>query len=207
MPPPLTAVAEAHRRFGDALAGLTDDAVREPSLLPGWTRGHVLAHVADAARARARVVEHTLRGEAVAMWAQGERDTIIDATAGRTADEHRAAVAEQAEALERVWSRVEEWPAYAPAVYTRWREVWIHLVDLDVGIGPADWPEDFAEHAVEFMSERIPKDTILTATDVPHEHTAGVAGPRRDLAAWLTGRGDGATLTGRLPPLGPWPTY
>ncbi|SEP53219.1 maleylpyruvate isomerase family mycothiol-dependent enzyme [Amycolatopsis saalfeldensis] len=197
MTPPLTAVAEAHRRLGAALAGLTDDAVREPSLLPGWTRGHVLAHLADAARARTRVVEHALRGETVAMWAPGERDSIIDATSGRTADEHRVAVATQAGALERVWSRVEDWPACEPAVYTRWREVWIHLVDLDAGIGPADWPEDFAAHAVGFLRERIPAGTSLTAT----------AGPVRDLAAWLAGRGDGASLTGPLPPLGPWPTY
>jgi maleylpyruvate isomerase len=210
VPPPLAAVAEAHRRLGGALAGLTDDAVREPSLLPGWTRGHVLAHLADAARARTRVVEHGLRGEVVAMWATGERDMIIDATAGRTAAEHRAAVAAQAEALERVWSRVEDWPAFAPAVYTRWREVWIHLVDIDAGIGPADWPEDFADHAVGFLRERIPAGTSLTVTDVPREHTkatAGVAGPIRDLAAWLTGRGDGATLIGPLPSLGPWPRY
>jgi maleylpyruvate isomerase len=212
VPPPLTAVAEAHRRLGDALAGLTDDAAREPSLLPGWTRGHVLAHLADAARARTRVVEHALRGEAVAMWAPGERDTIIDATAGRTADEHRAAVVAQAGALERVWSRVEDWTAFAPAVYTRWREVWIHLVDTDVGIGPADWPEDFADHAVGFLRERIPADTSLTATDVPRRWggqagDTGVAGPIRDLAAWLTGRGDGAGLTAPLPPLGPWPRY
>ncbi|WP_328610943.1 maleylpyruvate isomerase family mycothiol-dependent enzyme [Amycolatopsis sp. NBC_00345] len=212
MPPPLTAVAEAHRRFGAALAGLTDAAVHGPSLLPGWTRGHVLAHLADAARARTRVVEHALRGEAVAMWAPGERDAIIDATAGRTADEHRAAVATQAEALERVWSRVEDCPAFAPAVYTRWREVWIHLVDTDVGIGPADWPEDFAAHAVGFMRERIPPGTSLKATDVPRRWgpptgDTGVAGPIRDLAAWLTGRGNGASLTAPLPPLGPWPRY
>ncbi|MFE2757473.1 maleylpyruvate isomerase N-terminal domain-containing protein, partial [Actinosynnema sp. NPDC059335] len=83
MEPPLAAVVRAHRRLLDVIAGLTDAAVAAPSTLPGWTRGHVLAHLADAARARARVVEHAARGERVAMWEPGERDAIIEATASR----------------------------------------------------------------------------------------------------------------------------
>jgi len=41
---PVAAAAEAHRRLHRALDGLTDEQVRAPSPLPGWTRGHVLAH-------------------------------------------------------------------------------------------------------------------------------------------------------------------
>ncbi|MEW2504669.1 maleylpyruvate isomerase family mycothiol-dependent enzyme [Amycolatopsis sp. CA-161197] len=207
--PPVDAVADAHRRLAAALTDLTDVAVRESSRLPGWTRGHVLAHLADAARARARVVEFALRGEAVAMWAAGERDAIIEATACRSADEHRTAVDAHAKTLERVWERVEDWPAFIPAVYTRWREVWIHLVDLDIGVGPDDWDVDFACHAVDLLRTRIPAGTSMTATDVPQRwgEGDGVAGAIRDLAAWLAGRGDGERLTGPLPPLGPWPAY
>jgi len=217
--PPTGAVVEAHRLLNSALADLTDADVVGPSLLPRWTRGHVLAHLADAARARARVVEHALRGEVVRMWEPGERDEIIEATAGRTAAEHRAAVAEHAERLDRVWASVEDWTApsrfaidpLAPAVHIRWREVLIHLVDLDVGVRPSDWDVEFSCHAVDFLHTRLPPHVRLTATDVARTWGTGdeVTGAVHDLAAWLAGRTpvDRPRSFGPLPLLGPWPAY
>ncbi|MFM8776484.1 MAG: maleylpyruvate isomerase N-terminal domain-containing protein, partial [Actinomycetota bacterium] len=38
--------AEAHQRLLTALGSLTDDQCREDSLLPNWSRGHVLTHLA-----------------------------------------------------------------------------------------------------------------------------------------------------------------
>ncbi|MFD1150762.1 maleylpyruvate isomerase family mycothiol-dependent enzyme [Saccharothrix hoggarensis] len=219
MTPPLARVAEAHRRLHDVIADLTDAQVAQPSLLPGWTRGHVLAHLADAARARSRVVEHQARGEVVALWEPGERDAIIEATASRTAAEHRAATVEHSERLERAWAAVADWsepespdvPDPLPAVFTRWREVWIHLVDLDLGVRPAEWGVDLACHAVDVLRPRLPDGFSLRATDVPRAWGTGVevSGPVRDLAAWLSGRGGPESLASAspLPPLGPWPTY
>ncbi len=43
----LTARIEpATARLRQTAAGLSDDQAREPSLLPGWSRGHVLTHIA-----------------------------------------------------------------------------------------------------------------------------------------------------------------
>jgi maleylpyruvate isomerase len=39
-------LAAATQRLQDTVAGLTDQQAREPSLLPGWSRGHVLTHLA-----------------------------------------------------------------------------------------------------------------------------------------------------------------
>src|SRR2546430_1201820 len=39
-------IAEATGRLLASATTLTDTGMREPSLLPGWTRGHVLTHVA-----------------------------------------------------------------------------------------------------------------------------------------------------------------
>ena len=36
----------SHDRLRKAIAGLADDDVRAPSLLPGWSVGHVLNHIA-----------------------------------------------------------------------------------------------------------------------------------------------------------------
>ena len=216
MKPPLDEVARAHRRLIGAIADLTDAQVAEPSLLPGWTRGHVLAHLADAARARGRVVEHWSRGERVAMWEPGERDAIIEATAARGAAEHRAATAEQSERLERAWAGVADWseravPDPVPPVFTRWREVWLHLLDLDLGVRPAEWSADFAVHTIGVLRPRLPDGVSLRATDVPRTWGAGteVVGGVRDLAAWLAGRvpDEPPTSAVPLPGLGPWPSY
>ncbi|WP_447007541.1 maleylpyruvate isomerase family mycothiol-dependent enzyme [Saccharothrix isguenensis] len=217
MKPPTDAVAEAHRRLLRVIADLTDVQVAEPSLLPGWTRGHVLAHLADAARARSRVVEHASRGERVELWEPGERDAIIEATASRSAADHRAATAEHSERLERAWSNVVDWspptdPDVAdpvPAVFTRWRELWIHMVDLDLGVRPAEWSAEFSCHVIDVLRPRLPDDVSVRATDVPRRWGSGteVSGGVRDLAAWLAGRVPDEPPTSALPVLGPWPAY
>ncbi|WP_328442548.1 maleylpyruvate isomerase family mycothiol-dependent enzyme [Amycolatopsis sp. NBC_00438] len=199
---PTAEVADAHRHLFRALDSLTDAEVRAATALPGWTRGHVLAHVTDAGRALADLVEHAVRGVLIPLYdpATHDRDGIIEATAGRTADEHRSALREHSRRLEAAWSRVTDWDQavdyrdgkLSSTVFARWREVWIHAVDVEAAT-PADWPGGFCEHAVDFLKERLPSDAIVT-------------GPPRALAAWLSGRSDGDGLTGDLPELGPWPS-
>jgi maleylpyruvate isomerase len=213
---PTAAVAEAHRRLHHALDPLTDERVREPSPLPGWTRGHVLAHVTDAGRALADLVENALRGVLIPLYdpATHDRDGIIEATAGRTAEEHRRDLLRHSVRLEGAWARVTDWDQtvdyrdgkLSSTVFARWREVWIHAVDLDVGIGVTDWPDDFSGHAVDFLAGRLPDGVAIRAGD--RRWGSGgreVSGCVRDLAAWLSGRAAGTELTGDLPDLGPWP--
>jgi maleylpyruvate isomerase len=237
--PPVQAVAQAHATLATHVANLDDDQVAAPSALPGWSRGHVLAHLTDNARMFARLAEHALRGELIATYdgGQAERDTIIEATAGRTADEHRAALAEQTARLEAVWARVadEDWTRpvtfrnadIAATVHARWREAWIHLVDLDLGVGPDDWPADLAAHAVDFLLTRLPPGARLHAEDLNRDWTAGhpstggqdpsggdgsarvITDRVNNLAAWLAGRTPTVPLTSAtgLPELGPWPPH
>ncbi|MFD5321622.1 maleylpyruvate isomerase family mycothiol-dependent enzyme [Streptomyces sp. NPDC127098] len=226
--PPLTAVREGHRALETLVAGLTDGQVRAPSPLPGWSRGHVLAHLTDNARMFARLAEHALRGELVPTYDGGmaERDAIIAATAGRSAAEHRTELARQTARLEAVWDRLGEadWSrpvtfrngSIGTTVFARWRETWIHAVDLDLGVRPDDWPEELAAHAVDFLLGRLPAGTRLRADDVPREWTVGdeeptrlISGRVRDLAAWLAGRAPAVPPTAArgLPALGPWPPH
>ncbi|WP_048821321.1 maleylpyruvate isomerase N-terminal domain-containing protein, partial [Streptomyces ipomoeae] len=44
-------VEEGQRRLSQAVDALPADAVAEPSALPGWTRGHLLTHLARNADA------------------------------------------------------------------------------------------------------------------------------------------------------------
>lgn len=134
----------------------TDAWARRPSLLPGWTRGHVLSHLARNAEAMVRTLSGTMRGEKIPMYDGEEaRAADIEAAAGLPAAELAADVIESAARLEATWSRLDDadWQHDAvvrqgpvPAVRLigmRWREVEIHRVDLADGYGPGDWPASF----------------------------------------------------------------
>ncbi|HET6241975.1 MAG TPA: maleylpyruvate isomerase N-terminal domain-containing protein, partial [Arthrobacter sp.] len=60
---------EQLQRAADVVAGiaaaLTVQDVKAPSELPGWSRGHVLAHVRGNANAMARQVEYSARGDSI----------------------------------------------------------------------------------------------------------------------------------------------
>ncbi|MDT4974596.1 MAG: maleylpyruvate isomerase, partial [Pseudonocardiales bacterium] len=62
----------------------TDDEVRAPSLLPGWTRGHVLAHLARNADGISRTLSGALRGERVPRYPGGPAGRAADIEAGST---------------------------------------------------------------------------------------------------------------------------
>lgn len=225
MSPPLREVREAHRRFAEAVAGLTNDHLAAPTALPRWTRGHVIAHVADTARAFARLTEHALRNELVDLYPGGkpERDAIIEDLAALPATELTALLSSNVDRLEAAWppATAPEWTRpvrfrnrdLAFTVFTRWREVWIHLVDCDLGLTPADWPREFAAHAIDFLLERLPPGTVLTATDTQQHWTTGdgrgahLTGDVRDLAAWLAGRNPTHEITGTPVELGEWPPH
>lgn len=228
MQPPVAAAIEAHGMLESLVAGLNDQQVAEASALPGWSRGHLLAHLTDNARMFARLAEHALRGELVAGYDGGvdERNAIIEATAGRGAAEHRAELAARTAGLEAAWARASEadWSRpvtfrnadLAATVFARWREAWIHMVDLELGVRPDDWPEDLAAHAIDFLLGRLPAGTHVRADDVRRKWSVGdgppgrvVTGRLRDLAAWLAGRTPAVPPVAAegLPALGPWPPH
>ena len=134
----------------------TDSWARQPSLLPGWTRGHVLNHLARNADAMVRTLSGTVRGEKIPMYdGEDARAADIEAGAGRPAAELAADVTDSAGRLEQTWSRLDDadWQHDAvtregavPAIRLigmRWREVEIHRVDLADRYGPGDWPASF----------------------------------------------------------------
>ncbi|MEU1318610.1 maleylpyruvate isomerase family mycothiol-dependent enzyme [Streptomyces tibetensis] len=227
MQPPVAAVIEAHGILERLVAGVTDQQLAEASALPGWSRGHVLAHLTDNARMFARLAEHALRGGLVPAYDGGadERDAIIEATACRSAAEHRAELAARSARLEAAWARTtdDDWKRpvtfrnadLAATVWARWREAWIHMVDLDLGVRPDDWPEGLATHAIVFLLGRLPAGTRVCAEDVRRQWSVGdrpgtvVTGRVRDLAAWLAGRTPAVSPVAAhgLPALGPWPPH
>ncbi|HVT65483.1 MAG TPA: maleylpyruvate isomerase family mycothiol-dependent enzyme [Mycobacteriales bacterium] len=181
----------AQRRLLDDIAGLTDDQARSPSLLPDWSVGHVLTHIARNGDSFVRMMGAAIEGQVVTQYDGGHerRAADIEAGSGRSAADLIADVAASASRVEDVWSRMTEtawaghgmtgngdaWPCEAMP-YHRWREVIIHHVDLGLGYTTDDWPEDYVERELA-VSLRLLRDRL----DAPD---------RRRLLSWLLGRSE-----------------
>src|SRR6516164_11535621 len=89
----MTRIGEATDRLLASAAALTDATAREPSALPGWTRGHVLTHVARNADGLGNLLRWARTGTKTPMYASREaRAASIEAGAGRPAAELTADV-------------------------------------------------------------------------------------------------------------------
>jgi maleylpyruvate isomerase len=163
----LAAVDAAFSMLLDATSGLTDAQARERSLLPGWTRGHVLTHIARSGEGDAQTVEGAIRGEVLDKYPGGDdqRTRDIDAGAGRGAAALRADLVATQRALTDAWGRLEGgmWErrtrtpvgprTVAGTVHARRREILVHLVDLDVGVAPRDLPPDSVDADRDWLLE------------------------------------------------------
>ncbi|MDP9427768.1 MAG: maleylpyruvate isomerase N-terminal domain-containing protein, partial [Actinomycetota bacterium] len=77
--------------FATALGRLTDEELDRPSLLPGWGRRHVLAHVARNADALLNLLTWARTGAETPMYPSAEaRDAGIAETAALEAPRLRA---------------------------------------------------------------------------------------------------------------------
>lgn len=201
-------VSNAHRRFLGAIEDLTDEQVRGPSLLPGWTVGHVLSHVARNADSHVRRAEAAARGEMVDQYDGGHdaRNRDIETGSARSAIEIVEDVRTSALAVEGSWSAlpVEAWTSRTRDANgrerplfelpsRRWQEVEVHLIDIDVGVSHRDWPDEFVLEWLPRTRERmqgvLPAEFIGLRFDVP-----------ADELAWLYGR----LHRHDLPELPPW---
>ncbi|MGH3830420.1 MAG: maleylpyruvate isomerase family mycothiol-dependent enzyme [Pseudonocardiaceae bacterium] len=214
-------VADAQALFEQTVMELAD--LRVPSRLPGWTRGHVVTHVARNAEGLGRLLTWARTGIETPMYPSvQQRDADIEAGSGRGRTEQlddlrRAAAAFAAAAGElsstdweaTVRTRHGSLPASA-VPWVRVRELWLHLVDLDaMGLGAAveidSIPEDIATALVRdlasWMHTRVSTRVVLqlpggTQTSFGPEDSVPVevSGPVRELAGWLTGRCGGQAL-------------
>ncbi|MDI1458815.1 maleylpyruvate isomerase family mycothiol-dependent enzyme [Streptomyces sp. ATE26] len=164
---PITASTD---RFVATVASLTDVQVAGDTLVPPWTRGHVITHVARAADSLCRLLTWALTGvETPQYTSMDARAAEIEAGAGRpvaalVADiRHTAARFEDAvRALppaawhHEVRMRTGELRTPAALIPTRLRELEIHHADLDVGYSFADIPADAARWIIGDIVEALP---------------------------------------------------
>jgi maleylpyruvate isomerase len=239
MTAPTAALSALHRSTSDLVHGIatepwTDADVQKPSLLPNWTRGHVLTHIARNADGITRAMAGALRGEIVPRYPDGRagRDADIEAGATRGLSELAADVRDSAQRLDDVLAAVAEaggWDlptedlSVGEYVTARWREVEIHRIDL-AGTYTADqWPADFVAYLLpevatqQFGQASTPMQITVTAERSLVPDLAGqawtvgdgnrieVAGPDWALLAWLIGRpGAAAGVLTAMPEVPPW---
>ncbi|WP_269854671.1 maleylpyruvate isomerase family mycothiol-dependent enzyme [Streptomyces sp. RPT161] len=215
------AVREATDRLLVSVGKLDDSTAREPSLLPGWTRGHVLAHLARNADALVNLLN----------WARTDVRTPMYASAdARAADIERGAdrpLAEHLTDLRATATRFDAAAAALPAdrygyevemrngvveradrlALRRLAEVELHHVDLDVGYTVDQLPPGFVTAELGFLATvkfaghpKVP--ALVLATEDGERWSTGrtdgppltVTGSPSALVGWLTGRTDGTGL-------------
>jgi maleylpyruvate isomerase len=219
----LTRVEDAQQRLNATVAKLTDADAAAPSLLPGWTRGHVLSHLARNADGLASLLRWARTGEQTPMYpSQEARDSAIEAGAGRPAAELAADVRESAAALAAEAARMPDdaWTAQVRRTPTgdpfpasavplmRLTEVEIHHVDLAAGYGYRDWPREFVTDTLPAVAESFREredapPVRLTVTGESQTYLLGPAGAAspvhvhgaaNNVLGWLHGRHTGEGL-------------
>lgn len=196
----------------------SDADVAGASLCAGWTRGHVLTHIARNADGIADTLAGALRGEMVERYPGGwdARNADIEAGAHRHYAALVADVRDSADRLDRVLGAVGDADAWErptehgdPAhdwVLRRWREVEVHRVDLAAGYTPDRWPpllvstllpreaQSLTGRTDRAIRVRVTAEGSLAPDLVGAEWVAGdgepleVRGPDWAVLAWLTGR-------------------
>ncbi len=226
-------VDEGQRLLEERLAPLDDAAVRGPSRLPGWTRGHLLTHLARNADALVNLLTWARTGTPTPMYPSAERRSLdIEAGAGRPIGVQRDDLVASARRLMETALGMgpDHWEGTVrsaqgrdiPASEIPWmrvRELWIHLADLDVGAGYEVIPDEIAVALVHdvarWMDARVDRrvEVIAPLTDATFGGSPGlprvrVHGTSQALAAWLTGRSRGESLEveagAALPDLPAW---
>jgi maleylpyruvate isomerase len=229
-PPPdevMPLVDEATDRVLADVRAMSEADLRAPSGLPGWTRGHVLSHLARNADALGNLFESARTGEQIYAYPSRERRASdIEAGAGRSMAELTADVVASHDAFRSGAKGITDWNtpvsrmAGDPGIPVWWvpllrlGELEIHHVDLDTGYGIAQWPaawvraflpyagSDLANRAEEPLAARPDGGETTIGSDDPGARV--VSGPPRTLLAWVIGRDDGSGL--RVSPDGPLPT-
>lgn len=206
-----------------AIRSLPDKWLERPSRLPGWTKGHLLAHLVLMGDGVIRLLEGVEAQSPAKMYISAQaREADIELHAKQSASE-------LADGLSSGWERVRAkvtsmpgetvdpvtlfsgrtlpWPELPDVVVAEYR---MHWVDLDIGYEPDAWPNAFASDLHARAAGRWVNESAIAATEL-YCLTCGpsgvigqgapglqLTGSCQQLAAWLTGRSSGMSM-GRIP--------
>jgi maleylpyruvate isomerase len=227
-------VSSATERLIRTARTFDQDAVRGPSLCAGWTRAHVLSHVARNADGLANLLRWATTGVKTPMYVSAEAraadiDTGAEQGPAEIVDDLTSAAERFSAAVTAVpdeaWERqVRMGPAAAgrtiPArrvLWERLKELELHHVDLDADYAPEHWAPWFVDRALAETVRRFARrddvpDLTLVVGGVMERFGSGgdvtITGAASSMLGWLTGRSAGDSLSVEppvpLPALPPW---
>lgn len=202
-------VQEATQRLLGETIGISDGDWNRPSLLPGWSRAQVAAHLAANADALAALITAAAAGDVVALYPdERERTAGIERGSSMTGLELQISLDTSAGRLERAMDAVADWSApvellgrqltLAQVPMARLSEVVVHHLDLDCGfdvgrIDPASagwllrWAVSLAEDS-GLPAVRLESTSGLTGELGPDGDRRTVTGTDAALWGWLIGR-------------------
>jgi maleylpyruvate isomerase len=215
-----------------AIANFDEQDFDVQSQLPGWTRKHLIAHLAANGDAIGNLVHWAATGEVTPMYPSPEaRAADIEIGSRKSGSELGLWFSESAARLDEGMSALtaEQWTheivtaqgRTVPASETPWmrsREVMIHAVDLDSGVGFDDLPEEFLRALCDdIVTKRASADgptAIVLVSDTADQWTipgpgdpVQVTGSLAAITAYLAGRQfSGLTTSGNdeVPELSAW---
>ena len=232
----LLLVRRGQTYFSGRLTALADHELDADSLLPGWSRRTVAAHVGLNAQALVHLADWARTGVETPMYAsqeQRDRDIAVTATlpvaAIRQLNEHAAVELDEAwRALPRSAWRQDVRTAQGrlvPASETVWmrtREVWLHAVDLRNGGEIAEFPAELLDRLLGDLigmwrrrADDGSHNLELRALDRSRTWrlfddrpaTSVIVGTAAQLVAWGTGRDHLAARTAAGRPAPPAPKW
>jgi maleylpyruvate isomerase len=193
-------VANAETLVAKYVSELSNDEVAAQSLLPDWSRGHVLTHLANNSRGLSNLIEWALTGVQKDMYVSTERN----------GSEIISDFIEQSEIFASNLDRLLIGPILATEVVLgngsrvhpheimtlRERELLVHLVDLGLEYKSTDWTFDFSIKTLKSITAGKRKEAVKFRLLIAGDHTwtcdqngmTDIFGVPQDLAAWLMGR-------------------
>ncbi|HZY00620.1 MAG TPA: maleylpyruvate isomerase family mycothiol-dependent enzyme [Dermatophilaceae bacterium] len=209
-------------------ATLDDATIRAASRCEGWTRAHVLSHIARNADGLANLVSWAVTGTPVAMYESPQaRDEDIAAGSTRSAQEILNDLTESAARFAAAATGLAGPPERSEVEMRTGRrvlggqlptlrllEVVFHHVDLDAGYTFADADPGFVRRAIRNAVERMKASGNAPAISLRGDNgdtwsvgegAQEVTGTNAALLLWLA-RSDGAGVSGKdaLPELPAW---
>jgi maleylpyruvate isomerase len=191
----------AHASLLADLDGLDDATAGAASLLPHWTRGHVLTHLARNADSNTQMFVAAARGEVSPQYPGGadQRRGDIEAGHGRTAVELVADLAAAVDRLEIAWAETSDatWATgrgvssgrgpvpLSEWVFSRWRETEVHHSDLALGFTWMNWSAAYVDEDLRRATAAYEAQSPTGPGQLPDAALALVPNER---LAWLLGR-------------------
>lgn len=156
--------AETHQALLSTVDAMSPADFAGPSALPGWTRAHLVAHLAFNARSFVHLFACAARGEVGDQYPGGfaERERDIAEGAGWEPERLVGELRRQIYTLEGAWAGATTviWEGTSRLAsgsvvvmhelpFRRWRESVVHLTDLDLGVGFDTWPSLYVRLELE----------------------------------------------------------